>query len=193
MVMGFPSRFSGLSFEFAWQHPHRARLCSVKMQPFKKTKGLGAANSVKRKLLQLKILLSVCKPFCQFPVTVNFLKEEDLSFFLSDTSLPEHISCTLGPVDDAYQIAREVYDSVNTMDELDNACIVCDRVFCTGRSVLVCKNYSDRCSLLVHPTCLAQIFLSYVSGPSLIPDTGNCPICSETLRWADLVKTAKQM
>jgi len=164
VVMGFPSRFSALSFEFAWQRPHRGLKTREAMEPFKFVSGLGRHYSVQRKLLELSVLLNVVLPFREFPLHVAFQEKGDFLFF---NSLYEKVPPNLGPIvprgvprqmrliqksiPDAFQEAQQVFaasESSTNDSEIQRAeegkilrrCVFCERNFETGRPILTCKS-----------------------------------------------------
>lgn len=168
VVMGFPSSFSALSFEYAWQRSHSARLCKGPMQDFANVRGLGTRSSVRRKLIALRVLLAECLPFRQFPLQVVFERPADYDFFhgmdrlkglRAPGLLPAHIQTSLEPggngIKGAFEKNTDVFCSDNSVmteavpaddehDELggrdDDACVcvLCDRPVLPGRPMLTC-------------------------------------------------------
>mmetsp|Transcript_8662 Transcript_8662/g.14030 ORF Transcript_8662/g.14030 Transcript_8662/m.14030 type:complete len:296 (-) Transcript_8662:305-1192(-) len=216
-VMGFPSKFSALSFEYAWQHPFKARLCASELTPYKRVRGMGTMTSVKRKLIELKVLLAQCKPYQQFPLVVNFEEDTDAVFFKTQhdfpklgvsypTRLPHHMEITTGVYHEEMSVATEIFckeGKISLEDEFSNLsleggfeeselkCTICNRIFMHNRAVLECPAFGvdNGCSLRAHPVCLAEILLE--DQTALIPKGGDCPLCNKTLSWPRLVRDAK--
>lgn len=88
VVMGLPSRFSGLSLEWAWQNPLKGRHTKTQMAPFASVRGMGPRYGVRRKLLELKLMLSSCKPFSEMPLHVCFQRREEWLFFEQIDKVP---------------------------------------------------------------------------------------------------------
>ena len=70
-----------------------------------------------------------------------------------------------------------------------NRCAICNMdIGSSATTVLVCPQ--EKCRAVSHMACLAQHFLhdTEQQSESVLPTSGNCPLCKFELRWIDLVK-----
>ena len=68
-------------------------------------------------------------------------------------------------------------------------CAVCkQKIHIQDQIAVVCPN--QNCHTASHMTCLSQRFLAEEESNELVPVSGKCLNCKQTLKWVDLVKEA---
>ncbi|GBG29240.1 Structure-specific endonuclease subunit SLX1-like [Hondaea fermentalgiana] len=173
------------------------------MAPYERVKGFGRRGGVRRKLIELKVMLAHCKPFKDLGLNVCFGNEQDWVFFdkviKGEAPLPRHIIVEAREIGACYRdLVQQQQSGEQSLAELVTApealvCLLCEESFVCGRPAL----QHATCGLLVHPVCLAREFLRSVAKSAkadadhlLRPQSGACPLCDVDLVWAELVRNA---
>mmetsp|Transcript_30678 Transcript_30678/g.51640 ORF Transcript_30678/g.51640 Transcript_30678/m.51640 type:complete len:643 (+) Transcript_30678:27-1955(+) len=113
LVHGFPSKFSALQFEWAWQNPHISRLLKNKLPNELRSKKW----SIRAKVRAMRCMLTIL-PWCRYPLTLHIIDPSKVNSSFKDERkdvplppLPEHTAVTHGPLS---MIDVLVADSLNS-------------------------------------------------------------------------------
>ncbi|OQR97817.1 hypothetical protein ACHHYP_20452 [Achlya hypogyna] len=174
VVYGFPNKVLALQFEYVWQHPYNSRFTKAAMQHIKGNKRIGGMRSVRRKLVELYMVLNL-PPWRDLKLTVSFTTGDvhDLAKSVVPTELPVTMQTQIASLDALPQGTR--YD--------ETACSICLAPFDAGQSMLRC--YHADCPLRSHVACIDECFPE--DSRHLPTRVGYCPYCDNELRWTELV------
>ncbi|KAL4994151.1 structure-specific endonuclease subunit slx1 [Aspergillus recurvatus] len=171
-------------------------------------------TSLKAHLEDLHLLLRSTY-FRDWPLTLRFFAEDVSQQWRGwcdrvDGSIPDHImmitdgNCTdVFPERDDHSLrvrnVREIKtDYTPIMDYLEKAifllndirgsyCTICEQQYEDNDSAIVCPKAS--CNSTTHLLCLSGRFLDTTKDPDrLVPLTGKCPTCSQTVQWSLMMK-----
>lgn len=73
-VHGFRCSFSALQFEYAWQNPYTCRYTRQALAPIRNKRIFGGRHSLRRKLLEVHLMLRCCQPWCHYALAVRYLE-----------------------------------------------------------------------------------------------------------------------
>jgi hypothetical protein len=178
-----------LRFEWTWQHPTEAKRLNFLdwAKLFKENDG---PRKFRSHIQILKEMLSI-KPWLRVGLRVCVTSQSVKEMLDSDGRVSASASVYLGKLSDL-----QLYD--NKIPEPDkrlpSRCALCSWAESPPPSPanwVVCPF----CKAFLHLRCLAQQFISQApgSGSALIPTTGFCPACHESLVWRDIVEMRNQM
>ncbi|XP_031370387.1 structure-specific endonuclease subunit slx1 isoform X2 [Apis dorsata] len=177
IIHGFLNKTSALSFEWAWQHPHKSR----------RLKHIYISNA-KKKLQQkrkirfhLSVLSEMLKigPWCRLPLTIRWLDYEFYEEYYRYVSAPMHMPICYGKI-----ISKKIKqtNNIQASDKLSIICFLCNSLLEKEQSISCIR---PNCSLVVHLICLAQLFCK---NNMILPIEGICPACNINVLWGDLIR-----
>jgi structure-specific endonuclease subunit SLX1 len=192
IIHGFRTHVQGLQFEWAWQHPLICR--SVRNEVMAQNiPGCRLTSRGRQATMRLESYVRVLAAMLrspiwfQQPLTVTFFDGTYISNFSArlpknrTTSVEVHLDVS------SFSLEKVRTRAANFGDISAVVCGVCCQSL-TGR-IIACS----RCEAPFHARCLASQFPS-TDPLSLIPPPDTfcpCPICTESLRWSDLVRHVK--
>ena len=190
VVIGFPTKFAALSFEYAWQHTSRSRLLRMDKPDWRKT---GGRYSVKRKLFELATMVAETPAFTKYSLILNFQRQDMAELFYAVAAkhsvalLPPYSKLVVKPVADVFHDlkARE-----QCPPDLGARCFICGATIAAEMPPMKCP-HGPACAVVTHPVCLARHMLANAQGfHRVIPQRGPCPACHADLSWPVLVRHA---
>ena len=116
VIGAVPSKFDGLSLEFAWQHPYNARKTRDHLKAMLgpvKPRVRGGARSVKRKLIEACGILSACEPFCGYNMKLHVADPKHRSLLDNCKMLWGRVGCPVNIISDELNTLRRDVMSSN--------------------------------------------------------------------------------
>jgi predicted GIY-YIG superfamily endonuclease len=200
LVHGFPSKIAALQFEWALQNPFKSRLVrdrlAVLLAQDKRCLGPGTKHQVNAKIRTAHEMLHL-PPWSFMRLRVRYSTEEWAEHAATHCPpLPQHMSCTTGPIVDLdlrvdlVQLAGAISSSSQTKV----SCVLCSsdsdsKAGAGEKKVVACIH----CNTSIHAVCwAAHQTASTGGGLGLLPFTVQCPnsLCQKEQLWGDVVTTA---
>jgi len=192
-VYGFPTEVAGLQFEWAFQHPRASRIVKQVVDGRRFPRGTEGQLQILFEMLNLK-------PWCQYPLKLNWTHEEFHGEFSSNLcQIPPHMKSYIRPLNSLnFFSKRKIQEPVarNILDESDiltQPLFLSQEMFDSGRDAkcFICKKNDKRrmtkckhCDTYMHVLCLARR-----ECPILLPETAKCPKCRTEAVWAIFVES----
>ena len=192
-VHGFPAKVTALQFEWAWQHPTKARGVRDRLADLPKN-----AITTRDKFRVLYHLLR-CSPFDKYTFGLyvfetarfNEINAAVREMYPDLPELPSSSTIEYG----AFEGVRKfcVATITTAADDVDsnapNASPVCTLCDCRLDATMILICLADCCDMQAHPHCLADAF----NDPNhVVPQTTiACPICPAELEWHAVVHRSK--
>ena len=185
VVHGFPSRKHALRFEWAWQHPTEAKgLKELNWhQLFQKT---GGPTKYRSHIRILKELLNM-SPWDRLDLRVCVTVSDVFDMLTKEEpKITEHHTIEMGKLANL-MIGTQFFPTPGRKVPLK--CVICathNNPPEQPANWVICPF----CGAFLHLRCLARILISQSphAGTALIPTTGVCPSCCESIVWRDIVE-----
>ena len=163
-VHNFPTRVSGLVFEWAWQNPKASkRLKHISWN--KKPNESGVQYLIR----VLDVMLNT-SPWKKFPLVVQWMKSE----YKQPLTPPIHMPIAYGPIEDTD------LDCVSRVIKFGGKCHLCENNIESDEGIYCVKRH---CSF--HLSCLAN---KWCGKEEVLPLSGKCPKCGTEQLWGEMVK-----
>ncbi|CAF4801233.1 unnamed protein product [Pieris macdunnoughi] len=173
IVHGFPNNISALRFEWAWQNPTK----TIRLQHLDLKKLPRKETEIQFKIRVLTEMLRV-GPWYRLPLTIQWLEHDFYKEFRPERKPPGHIITGFGPVKCRNLRVSQVLSTFEV-------CQICFEYIYDNKE-LKCVN--EKCNLVAHLACLADLFLS---PGEYVPIEGSCPKCNTILKWGVLIRKMK--
>jgi hypothetical protein len=188
VVYGFPTRKLALRFEWSWQHPTEAK--TLKTMDWNSIfRSLDGPRKYLSHLRIFKEMLNV-KPWVRLSLRICLTCPDVVDLVKQSPRIPDNHSFYLGKLEEL-PIAGEVIPTPGR--RVPPRCVLC---VSAESPPPVPANWAicPYCSAFLHLRCAAIHFLAQSphAETSLIPTSGFCPACHESLVWRDLVEIRNQ-
>eukprot|EP01063_Lacrimia_lanifica_P016474 TRINITY_DN23011_c0_g1_i1.p1 TRINITY_DN23011_c0_g1~~TRINITY_DN23011_c0_g1_i1.p1 ORF type:complete len:411 (+),score=112.28 TRINITY_DN23011_c0_g1_i1:71-1234(+) len=186
-VHGFPSKILALQFEWAWQHPKKAKGIKVALEGVR-----GALSKVHHKLWVMRHLLQ-CAPWKSFVLRLHVFDDERFAHYSkllprgSAPALPDSLSLEHGDFSALQQYMHYDSTAAAAAQPGSHHCSLCAALVRPDEAM---SCLAPDCTLLAHPICLAHTFAS----TSIVPTgTAACVLCGAELAWHAVVQRSKEL
>ncbi|KDO30663.1 hypothetical protein SPRG_04564 [Saprolegnia parasitica CBS 223.65] len=180
VVYGFASKVQALQFEYVWQHPYNSRFTKAAMASAKHVKRYGGMRSVRRKLIELYLILAL-PPWNELAHAL--LHMHTLATSSAPNELPPGMTTQVASLDTLPHGPPS-----DDADDADARCSICIGQFQEGDARLVC--YHADCPMRAHIDCAHECFPDDDDdddAPTQSEKRGYCPYCDNELHWATLL------
>lgn len=112
IIYGFPSKKHALQFEWAWQKPLQSRHTKITTKQNEKelnrvsSQAKKYSNYMLTKMWAAQLLLNT-KPFSMLPLKLRFVLQNIQALFYENVSLPNHITYSIGTIQDLMKDIKE--------------------------------------------------------------------------------------
>ncbi|EQC33363.1 hypothetical protein SDRG_08882 [Saprolegnia diclina VS20] len=183
VVYGFASKVQALQFEYVWQHPYNSRFTKTAMASARHVKRYGGMRSVRRKLIELYLILAL-PPWNELSLTLSFTTPEiqTLAASIAPSELPPSMVTQVATLD---TLPHGPPGNDDDGDDDDARCSICIGPFHENDARLMC--YHVDCPMRAHIDCAHECFPDDDDDQLHSEKHGYCPYCDNELHWATLL------